>query len=49
MDKCKITMVKNSSRVTLPIKRVEDLKWTPETKLEFKKVGKKLVIQEVVK
>lgn len=47
MDKCKITMASGSSRVTLPKKRVEDLGWNTETKLEFKKVGRKIVIQEV--
>ena len=42
-----ITVASGSNRITLPKHIVDELKWTDETPLEFKRVGKKIVITKV--
>lgn len=47
MKKRFITVASGSNRITLPKHMVDELKWNEKTPLEFKKVGKKLIISEV--
>ncbi len=42
-----ITVASGSNRVTLPKHMVDKNEWTEKTPLEFKRVGKKIIISEV--
>ena len=42
-----ITVASGSNRITLPIREVEQLGWDEKTPLEFKEIGKRLIISEV--
>jgi len=44
-----ITVASGSNRITLPKHMVTDCGWTEETPLTFKRVGKKIIISEVIK
>ncbi len=37
----------NSAKVTLPKKEITKLGWTDKTEIEIKRVGKRIIIEEV--
>lgn len=47
MRQCKITVASGSNRITLPKHMVKELGWDEKTVVSAKKVGGKIILQEV--
>jgi hypothetical protein len=44
-----ITVASGSNRITLPKHMVDECEWDEKTPLRFKRVGKRIIIEEVIK